>query len=97
MVAEVGHPCYNRAMNKVLENVLREVDRLPEEEQRRIARVLEEEVHKARRTPAKQGRWARLAERLNRESPLEGKSEEFLKQVREFRDGFLFIEPKNVD
>ena len=87
-----------RVMNKVLENVLREVDRLPEEEQRRIARVLEEEVHKAKReTPAPAGRWARLAERLSRESPLEGKSEEFLKQVREFRDGFLFIEPKNID
>ena len=97
LVAGARPAWYNRAMNKVLENVLREVDRLPEEEQRRIARVLEEEVHKARRTPAKQGRWARLAERLSRESPLEGKSEEFLKQVREFRDGFLFIEPKNVD
>src|SRR5690349_19710095 len=66
LVAGVGHPWYNQAMNKVLENVLREVDRLPEEEQRRIARVLEEEVHKARQTPAKQGRWARLAERLSR-------------------------------
>jgi hypothetical protein len=85
-------------MHKMLETMLHEVEALPEEEQRRIARVLEEEVHRARQGTAKpHGRWARLAERLSRESPLEGKSEEFLRQVREFRDGFLFIEPKNAD
>jgi hypothetical protein len=85
-------------MDKALEDVLREVDSLPEEEQRRIARVLEEEVHKARRAAEEpRGRWARLAERLSRESPLEGRSEDFLRQVREFRDGFLFAEPKSVD
>jgi hypothetical protein len=86
-------------MHKMLETMLHEVEALPEEEQRRIARVLEGEVHKARQaTKAKpHGRFARLAERLSRESPLEGKSEEFLRQVREFRDGFLFVEPKNAD
>lgn len=85
-------------MDKRLETVLREVDALPEEEQRRIARVIEGEVGKAHQVAAKpQRRWARLAERLSRESPLEGKSEEFLGQVRELRDGFLFIELKNAD
>ena len=82
----------------MLETMLHEVEALPQEEQRRIARVLEEEVHRARRVTAKpHGRWARLAARLSRESPLEGKSEELLRQVREFRDGFLFIEPRNAD
>jgi hypothetical protein len=84
-------------MNKVLENIFREVETLPEEEQQRITRVLKDEVHKARRATKPKGRWARLAERLSSESPLEGKSEEFLRQVREFRDGFMFIEPKNAD
>ena len=32
-----------------------------------------------------------------RESPLEGRSEDFLRQVREFRGRFLFAEPKSVD
>ena len=83
-------------MNKVLEHVLREIDALPEAEQERIARVLTEQVRQARQaTPKSQGRWARLAERLSRESPLEGKSEEFLRQVREFREGFAFGEPRN--
>ena len=87
-----------RSMDKALEDVLREVDSLPGEEQRRIARVLEEEVHKARRAAEEpRSRWARLAERLSGESPLEGRSEDFLRQVREFRDGFLFAEPKSVD
>jgi hypothetical protein len=76
-------------MNKVLKDMLREVEALPEEKQQRIARVLEEEVQKAKRElPAPAGRWARLAERMSREAPMLGKSEEFLKQVREFRDNF---------
>ena len=85
-------------MNKVLERVLREIDALPLVEQERIARVLQEEVRQAQRTsPKLPSRWARLAERLDRESPLEGKSEEFLRQVREFRGGFAFGEPKNAE
>ena len=76
-------------MNKVLENVLREVNALPEGEQKRIARVLEAEIRKARREPRPPGgRWARLAERMRREAPLVGKSDEFLDGVREFRDHF---------
>ncbi len=76
-------------MNKVLENVLREVNALPEGEQERIARVLEAEVRRAKReTRAPEGRWARLAERMRREAPMAGKSGEFLKSVREFRNHF---------
>ena len=76
-------------MNKMLETMLREVDTLPEEDQRRIARVLEEEVRKAKgETPVPAGRWARFAERMSREAPMIGKSEQFLKSVREFRDNF---------
>jgi hypothetical protein len=85
-------------MNKVLEHMLREVEALPEEKQQRIARVLEDEVRKAKQeAPAPAGRWARLAERLSKESPLEGKSEEFLQHVKEFREGFMFREPKVTD
>ena len=82
-------------MNKVLENVLREVNALPEGEQERIARVLEVEVRRAKReTRTPKGRWARLAERMRREAPLAGKSEEFLNGVREFRDHFdMHIKP----
>lgn len=85
-------------MNKLLERAIKEVEALPEEAQQRIARMLEEEVHKAKQeAPVPAGRWARLAERLSRESPLEGKSEEFLRHVKEFREGFMFREPKATD
>lgn len=82
-------------MNKMPETMLLEVDTLPEEEQRRIARVLEGEAHKAKgEASAPTGRWARFAERMGREAPMTGKSEEFLRSVREFRDGFdLRVEP----
>ena len=76
-------------MSKVLENIFREVEALPEEEQQRIVRVLEEEVQKVKsEAPAPSGRWARFAERMHREAPMQGKSEAFLKKVREFRDNF---------
>lgn len=76
-------------MNKMLETMLREVDTLPEEDQRRIAQVLKEEVCKAKgETSVPVGRWARFAERMSREAPIMGKNEQFLKSVREFRDNF---------
>lgn len=76
-------------MNKVLERVLHEIEALPEPEQARIARVLEAEVRRARsEAPAAAGRWAQLVERMRREAPLDGRSEEFLRRVREFRDHF---------
>jgi hypothetical protein len=83
-------------MNEMLESVLHEVEALPEPDQRRIVRVIKEEVSKARRevAAATPGRWARLAERLSRESPFEGRSEEVLQRVREFRDGFMMLEPE---
>jgi hypothetical protein len=82
-------------MDKTLEHMLREIDTLPEGEQARIARVLEREVRKARRAaPAPAGRWARLVERMRRDAPMAGKSEELLRQVREFREHFdLRIKP----
>ena len=83
-------------MVKALEHILSEVEALPEAEQRRIAHVLEEEVRKARRMAGDGGRWARLAERLSRESPLEGKSEDLLRQAPEFREGFMMMEPEKA-
>ena len=77
-------------MNKVLEHVLQEIETLPEGEQARIARILEAEVRKAQSESATSatGRWARLAERMRREAPLDGRSEEVLRRVRKFRDHF---------
>jgi hypothetical protein len=76
-------------MNKMLESMLREVEALPEGEQARIARVLEEEVLRAKRKePAAAGRWARLVERMRREAPMAGSSEAFLNSVRDFREHF---------
>jgi hypothetical protein len=38
-----------------------------------------------------------LAERLSKESPLEGRSEEVLRRVREFREGFEMMEPERTE
>lgn len=76
-------------MDALLENVLREVEMLPEEERRRIAQVIEAEVRRSRdAAPRPEGRWARFADRMATEAPMRGRSEEFLKRAREFRDGF---------
>jgi hypothetical protein len=76
-------------MIEALERMLREVEALPHGEHARIARVLEAEVRKARRTtPAPAGRWAGSVRRMRRDAPLAGRSEEFLRDVRRFRDRF---------
>ena len=75
-----------------------EVESLPEDERRHIARVLVEGVRKAKaRLPASEGRRARFADRLACEAPLLGQSEEVLKQVRESREGFVMMEPRDAD
>lgn len=77
-------------MNERLEFLLREALALPEAEQARIAQLLEAAVREARERAAAAvpGRWARFVERMQREAPMEGKSEEFLARVREFREHF---------
>jgi hypothetical protein len=76
-------------MNEMLESMLHEVEALPEEQQARIMRVIQEEVSKAKReAAAPPDRWAKFAERMAREAPMKGKSEAFLRRVREFRDNF---------
>jgi hypothetical protein len=86
------------AMNEMLESVLHEVEMLPEAHQQRIVRVIKEELSRAKREVAvTPGRWARLAERLSKESPLEGRSEEVLRRVREFREGFEMMEPERTE
>jgi hypothetical protein len=76
-------------MNKALQHLFHEVVALPEREQARIARVLEAEVRKAKsEAPVPAGRWAQLVERMRREAPLDGRSEEVLRRVRDFRDHF---------
>jgi hypothetical protein len=84
-------------MDEVLESMFREIDALPDRERERILRMLEEELRQARRAVPQPGRWARLAERFSAESPLEGQSEDFLRRVREFREGFGFVEPESAD
>jgi hypothetical protein len=39
-----------------------------------------------------ENRWVKFAEKMHRESPLLGQSEEVNKYVREFRDSFAFRE-----
>ena len=76
-------------MREMLESVLHEIEALPEAEQQRIVQVIREEVSKAKREAAEPpDRWARFAERMAREAPMKGKSEAFLRSVREFRDNF---------
>lgn len=75
-------------MNEMLESVLHEVEALPEAEQQRIVQVIREELSKAKREAAPPDRWARFADRMAREAPMKGKSEAFLRSVREFRDNF---------
>ncbi|MCK4764914.1 MAG: hypothetical protein KAW12_22130 [Candidatus Aminicenantes bacterium] len=38
--------------------------------------------------PNKKSRWAQLADEVHQKGPLKGKSEEFLKMAREFREDF---------
>ncbi len=37
---------------------------------------------------SKKSRWAQLADEIHQKAPLKGKSEEFLKQARKFRENF---------
>jgi len=37
---------------------------------------------------SKKSRWAKLADEIHQKAPLKGKSEEFLKQARKFRENF---------
>ena len=39
--------------------------------------------------PGKTSRWAQFADKIHQEAPLKGKSEEFLKLSREFRENFV--------
>ena len=72
-------------MNAVLERVVRELAALPEGEQARIARVLEDQVRLARRgRPVR--RWAAVADRLAALDVLEGQSEGLVRHVRSMRD-----------
>lgn len=48
-----------------------------------------EQQEKAKRMN-KKNRWAQLADEIHQKGPLKGKSEEFLKLVREFRENFSF-------
>jgi hypothetical protein len=76
-------------MNEMLQSVLHEVETLPQAQQERIVRVIKEEIRKAKHdAPASAGRWDHLVERMQREAPMAGKSEAFLRKVREFRDNF---------
>jgi hypothetical protein len=78
-------------MNKLLEAAVAEAASLPDDQQEAVAARLLDEVR--RRAPRK-GRWARAADRLARLNALEGRSEEFRRHVREFRDSFGLREPE---
>ncbi len=63
--------------------VLLQYDLISEEK----AHTIEQE-EKVKKTQVKKSQWAQLADKIHREAPLKGKSEEFLKLSREFRDNF---------
>lgn len=76
---------YHWDMNKLLEKAMAEVATLPEEEQEALAaRILDEVERRALR----RGKWARVADRLAEIDVLKGRSGEFERHVRRFRDGF---------
>ena len=76
-------------MNEMLEDMVRQLRTLPDEEQKRIARLLEGEVRRAgHEPPAPAGRWSRLVDRMRHEAPMAGQSEAFLASVRTFREHF---------
>jgi hypothetical protein len=52
------------------------------------ARTIKQE-ERARKLNEK-SRWAQLADEIHQKGPLKGKSEEFLKLTREFRENFSF-------
>jgi hypothetical protein len=78
-------------MHKLLEAAIAEAASLPDDQQEAVAARLLDEVRC--RAPRK-GRWAEVADRLARLNALEGRSEEFQRHVREFRDGFGLREPE---
>ena len=80
-------------MNKLLEQAIQEVSALPEQDQEELAARLLDEVH--RRAPRK-GKWAEVADRLAKLDVLHGRSEEFRRHVREFRDNFGFRDAPNA-
>jgi hypothetical protein len=69
-------------MNKLLEKAIGELASLPEDQQEEVAAHLLDEI---RRRARREGKWARVAERLARVDALEGQSEAFLRHTREFR------------
>jgi hypothetical protein len=74
-------------MNKLLEQAIKEVSALPEEQQEELAARLLDEVRQ--RAPRK-GKWAKVADRLAELDILKGRSAAFERHTREFRDGFGF-------
>ena len=50
------------------------------------ARTIERE--ETGKKPGKKSRWTQLADEIHQKAPLKGKSEEFLKLGREFRENF---------
>jgi hypothetical protein len=80
-------------MNKLLEQAIQEAAALPEGQQKEVAARLLEEVH--RRVP-RQGKWAEIADRLAKLDALKGRSDEFRRHGREFRDSFGFRAAPNA-
>jgi hypothetical protein len=82
----MGPLCANSwPMNKLLEKAIAELVTLPDDQQEVVAARILEEVQ--RQTGSK-GKWAKVADHLARLDFLQGKSEQFAKCTREFRDSF---------
>ena len=80
-------------MSTLIEQAFAELRSLPEEEQEAVAaRILDELKH---RTPRK-GKWAKVADELAALDPFHGQSDDVVRHVREFRDGFRFHNLSNI-
>ncbi|MEZ5866591.1 MAG: hypothetical protein R3D25_21890 [Geminicoccaceae bacterium] len=81
-------------MSKILKQALRDLDQLPESERARITSMLADEVQRARHSSRiREGRWARVADRLAAANALDECSDDLVRHVRAFRDNFALGEP----
>ncbi len=77
----INLPGSAEALHNVLQILLR-YDLISEQKAHTI------EQKEITKKPVKKSRWAQLAEEIHQKAPLDGKSEEFLKHVRQFRENF---------
>ena len=72
---------------------IRQLNISPETIVRVIIDVQADENSEKESNESKKSKWAMAAERISKEAPLRGASEDLIKLSRDFRDNFNFREP----